>query len=269
MTSSAVAKLTEAQKRTGSLLSIGLEPCPEYQAPGLAADIDGYRAMMTSIITGTRGLCCAYKFNLAFFESLGVAGWELLFEIRELIPDDVLLIGDAKRSDIGTTAARYATALYDQLRCDSATVNPMMGTDSVEPFLEHADRLTFLLCLTSNPGAADFLSSTGLYRAIATKSNEWNSRGNVGLVVGATNPEQLAEIRSLSPQLPFLVPGVGAQGGSLERVVRDAAMAGDFSGLVIHVTRGILPKAEDEGELVDIIRAKTEAWNARVAEARG
>ncbi len=260
-------KLRAAQARTGSLLSIGLEPCPEYLAHGMTADVSGYKAFMRMIISATHDLTCAYKLNIAFFEALQKKGWELLYEIREMIPADTLIIADAKRSDIGSSAQRYAFAFYDQLQVDSITVNPLMGRDSVQPFLEYRDKLNFFLCLTSNPGASDFLMRNNLYRDIAQSFEEWNAAENCGLVVGATKPEYVSEIRALAPSLPFLIPGIGAQGGDIARVAENGRMCPDFSGMIFHVTRGILPARDEEGHPRDIIRRKAIEWRDRVNTA--
>lgn len=251
----ALDKLKTIQKETGNIISIGLEPSPDYLFHGLTASMTGYKAFLRTIINATCDRACAYKFNLAFFEALP-GGWDLMFEVRELIPSRCLVIADAKRSDIGTTAQRYASMLYDQLKADAATVNPLMGYDSVKPFLEYRDKLTFLLCLTSNPGADDFLLPNDLYKEIARKANDWSELNNVGLVVGATRPQYLREIREIAPKLPFLIPGIGAQGGNLEETLENAKMEGDFSGVIVHVTRGILPKDEKDQEPRDVIREK-------------
>jgi orotidine-5'-phosphate decarboxylase len=267
----AVNKLAEAIRRTGSQLSVGLEPCAAYLPAGFSPDVKGYERFLRTVIDATVGIVAAYKFNLAFFEALGPPGWELLFKIRRVLPDDVLIIADAKRGDIGTTAEHYARALYDELGADSATVNPLMGRDSAEPFLAHADKLTYFLVLTSNPGAQDFLIPGGLYRSIASGVSSWNSRGNCGAVVGATRPGRVAEIRGLMPEIPFLIPGIGAQGGDLEVVAREgrgsSASSRTQARLLFHVTRGVLPLKSDAGDASAIIRAKTGEWNSRVTAA--
>ncbi|CAN5402437.1 orotidine-5'-phosphate decarboxylase [soil metagenome] len=264
-----LAKLRVAQERTGSLLSVGLEPCPEYQPEGFAPDIEGYERFLRVIIAATAGKVSAYKFNLAFFEALGAPGMELLYKIRESIPDEALLIADAKRGDIGSTAKQYARALYDELGADATTLNPLMGFDSAEPFLERIDKLNFFLVLTSNPGARDFLLVDNLYLNIAAKVAQWNVAGNCGFVTGATRPEQLGELRRIAPNVPFLVPGIGAQGGDLDATIREGQFAGDaFSGIVLHVTRGILPAKDEHGDAGEIIARKTAEWNKRIAKGR-
>lgn len=257
-------KLKQAQLETGSLLCVGLEPCAEYQPPSVADNLQGYEEFLRLIVEATTGLVSAYKINLAFFESLGWEGLELLYALRETIPDNAFLIADGKRGDIGTTARHYAKAIFDQLGADAATVNPLMGKDSVEPFLAYGEKLNYLLTLTSNPGADDFLLPNDLYMTIARKAKEWDSRGNTGLVAGATRPDQLTAIKEVAP-LPMLIPGVGAQGGDLPAVL--AALKPQPGEALIHVTRGILPGTET-GDLQEIIQRKTRDWNERIRAAQ-
>ncbi|MCC6546960.1 orotate phosphoribosyltransferase [Candidatus Sumerlaeota bacterium] len=263
----AVEKLNDAQSRTGSLLSIGLEPAFDYLPDCYPQTIEGQAQFLSTIIRATSGFCCAYKFNLAFFEALGVRGASLLHSIREKLPSDVLVIADAKRGDIGSTAKQYARAIYEELNADSTTLNPLMGFDSAEPFLEHSDKLNYFLVATSNPGAADFLLAGDLYLRIAERVRDWNSRGNCGFVVGATRDSQIRAIRAIAPSIPFLVPGLGAQGGDLKVTLREGASEGGPTNLLLHVTRGILPARSEPGDIEEIIRQKTMSWNERVREA--
>ena len=178
-----------------------------------------------AIIEATSDLVCAYKPNLAFYESLGADGLEALKKTVEAVPPDIVIIGDAKRSDIGHSAAAYATGLFDYFGFDAATVNPYLGHDGVAPFLGYRDKGIFILCRTSNAGAADFqdlpiAGGEALFLRVARKAGEWNTHGNGGLVVGATYPEELRQVRELCPRMPILIPGVGAQGGDLEQAVR-------------------------------------------------
>lgn len=264
---SAREKLRRAQKETGSLLSVGLEPSAEYFQGGANPNLQEFEEFLSTIIEATRGIVCAYKVNLAFFEAHGWEGMELLYTLRETIPENALLIADAKRSDIGTTSRHYATALFGKLEADAVTVNPLMGRDSVEPFLEWSDRLTFLLALTSNPGAEDFLLRGDLFLEIARRAREWSRGDSLGFVAGATRGENLARLREAAGPVPFLVPGLGAQGGDLDEVFRQGAAPGDDPCLLLHLTRGILPAAGEPGNPEEIIRRKTEEWNARVASA--
>lgn len=202
------------------------------------------------LIAATSDLVCAYKPNLAFYEALGSDGFRVLRATRDLIPPDIPVIGDAKRGDVGNTARAYAAALFDQLGFDAVTVNPYLGGDALDPFFAYADRGVFVLCRTSNPGAASvqdlLISENGttrpLYEAIALWTRRWNVSGNAGLVVGATAPSELRRIRSLSPELPFLIPGIGAQGGDLAAAVdvhRETAPA------IISASRAILYASSD------------------------
>jgi orotidine-5'-phosphate decarboxylase len=213
-------KLLSAGRRNRSLLCIGLDPDVTLMPKTGLFDFN------KAIIDATTDLVCAYKPNLAFYEALGINGLKVLQQTVEYIPDFIPTIGDGKRGDIGNTAKAYAKALFESFGFDAATVNPYLGFDSIEPFLEYEGRGIFILCRTSNPGAADFQSlvdSRGipLYEAVARKAGEWNSRGNVGLVVGATCPDELKTVRKLCPQMPILIPGVGAQGGDLLSVVKN------------------------------------------------
>lgn len=177
------------------------------------------------IIESTAESAAAYKLNFAFYESQGSKGFETLFETVELIPKDILVIGDAKRGDIGNTSKMYAQSLFDEFGFDASTLNPYMGIDSIKPFLDYKEKLNFILALTSNPSAMDFekqkLSNGNfLYEEVVKKAVEWNSNNNCGLVFGATNAKELSDsVRSFS-NMPILLPGIGAQGGSLSEVVQ-------------------------------------------------
>jgi orotidine-5'-phosphate decarboxylase len=186
-----------------------------------------------AIIDATSDLVCAYKPNLAFYEALGTTGLSALEKTVTYIPDAIPVIGDAKRGDIGSTARAYARALFETLGFDAATVNPYMGYDSLEPFIEYREKGVFILCRTSNAGSVDFQDlvlsgkSAGveggerpLFEVVALRAREWNALGNVGLVVGATYPQELRRVRQLCPQMPLLIPGIGAQGGDPASAVR-------------------------------------------------
>jgi orotidine-5'-phosphate decarboxylase len=218
-------RLLQASRRNSSLLCLGLDPDPALMPE------TGIIEFNKAIIDFTSDLVCAYKPNLAFYEALGSEGLAALQETVKHVPDDIPVIGDAKRGDVGHTARAYARALFEILGFDAVTVNPFLGHDSIEPFTLYEDKGVFILCRTSNPGAGDFqdarcsagLESGGqqpLYRLVASKALEWNKRNNIGLVVGATRPQELREIRQLCPQMHLLIPGIGAQGGDLEWAVR-------------------------------------------------
>ena len=214
-------KLGEVSRENQSLLCVGLDPDPALMPAGI--DIFKFNK---AIIDATVDLVCAYKPNIAFYEALGNTGLDALKRTRDYVPERVPVIIDAKRGDIGNTAQAYATGLFDYYKCDAATVNPYLGYDSLEPFIRYRDRGVFVLCRTSNAGAADFQSlqfevkgrPRMLFEIVAEKVNEWNKYGNLGLVVGATYPEELKLIRQRYPEMPLLIPGVGAQGGDLARV---------------------------------------------------
>jgi len=213
-----IDKLLSASDANQSLLCIGLDPDPE-----LMPEMEVF-AFNKAIIDATRDLVCAYKPNLAFYEALGVEGIDALKRTIEYIPDDIPIIGDAKCGDVGNTAQFYARALFEVFGFDAATVNPYLGYDSVEPFLSYAERGVFILCKTSNMGAADFqslpFSGVPLFELVAGKARDWNRYGNIGLVVGATYPEELRRVRQICPEVPILIPGIGPQGGDLASAVR-------------------------------------------------
>ncbi|MCJ7670329.1 MAG: orotidine-5'-phosphate decarboxylase, partial [Dehalococcoidia bacterium] len=202
-----------------------------------------------AIIEATCDLVCAYKPNLAFYEALGTEGLAILEKTVKHIPGDIPVIGDAKRGDIGNTAKAYAKALFSVLGFDAATVNPYLGFDSIEPFINYQDKGVFILCRTSNKGAADFqnLCTNGLplYEAVAQKAQEWNIHGNIGLVVGATYPEELKKVRSLCPEMPLLIPGIGAQGGDLASAVGYGVDA-QGEKAIINVSRQILYASKEK-----------------------
>jgi orotidine 5'-phosphate decarboxylase subfamily 2 len=241
-------RLRAAMERSGSLLCVGLDPDASL---GSAQAVERF---CLDVLDATLDHCVAVKPNLAFFEQFGPDGLRVLLRVRERVPGDRVLLLDAKRGDIGSTAEAYARALYDVYGADAVTVNPLMGSDSVAPWLAHAEqgRGVFLLARTSNPGAADLLEQRlaggeAVYERIAGLAQQWDGgRGAVGLVVGATAPAAVAALRSLAPGLPFLLPGVGAQGGSLEDALAAGLDAAGF-GALVSVSRGIAGAAEGPG----------------------
>jgi len=215
-------KLLNATEKNKSLLCIGLDPDPELMPSKV-----GVFKFNKAIIDATSELVCAYKLNLAFYEALD-EGIDDLKRTIKYIPPDIPVIGDGKRGDIGNTARAYAKAIFITFGFDATTVNPYLGFDSVEPFIEYWDKGVFILCRTSNPGAVDFQSlpfktkrrRIPLFEIVALKAAQWNKQGNIGLVVGATYPEELKLIRQSHPDMPLLIPGIGAQGGDLASAVR-------------------------------------------------
>jgi orotidine-5'-phosphate decarboxylase len=219
-------KLLAAERENHSLLCVGLDPEPE-RLPEELRVLPVEKAIVQfcrAIIEATAPYASVFKPNLAFFEVLGPAGMVALQEVVRAIPAHIPVIADAKRGDIGNTARNYAAAIFETYGCDAVTVNPYLGYDAVEPFLEYRDRGVLLLCRTSNPSARDFQDlrvqeadgqARPLYEVVARHVQGWNEAGNCGLVVGATYPQELESIRAICPDLPILVPGIGAQGGDI------------------------------------------------------
>lgn len=259
-------RLRRAIVESGSLLCVGLDPdaatCPD------AATAERF---CRSLIEETAEVACAYKPNVAFFEQHGAAGWAVLERVCRNIPQGRLLVVDAKRGDVAATAAAYARALFDVLGADAVTVNPLLGHDSVVPFLGRPGRGAFLVARSSNPGAADFLEQPlahgrALYLAIAELAREWDPGGTVGLVVGATAPAAVAAVRRIAPGVPLLLPGVGPQGGDLVSAVA-AGMDADGGGLLVAVSRGVA--AAPEGPRLAARRLAERLGRARIAALAG
>jgi orotidine-5'-phosphate decarboxylase len=239
-------KLLAAARRNRSWLCVGLDIDPARVPPTLLDEPGWIETFNRGIVEATADLVCAYKPNLGFYEALGLDGWEGLRRTLADIPRHIPIILDAKRGDIASTADAYARAVFEVFGADAVTLSPYLGMDSLEPFLRYDGRGLLVLCKTSNPGSGDFQDLTveldgermPLYQVVARRVVEWKSRGDLGLVVGATYPEQLAEIRSLAPDLPILIPGVGAQSGSLEQAVR---LGSDHRGelAIVNVSRSI------------------------------
>lgn len=199
------------------------------------------------IIEATYKNAAAYKINFAFYERYGAKGFDSLLRTVNEIPNDILIIGDAKRGDIGNTSDLYAKAIFDHFGFDASTLHPLMGEDSLQPFLNYTDKINFLLALTSNNGANDFEklkldSGQFIYQRIIEKANQWNKNKNIGIVFGATQLRELKENINSFDDLYVLLPGVGAQGGSLEEVVREFGNVLNFNFL-INVSRGIIYKS--------------------------
>jgi len=227
-----VSRLLNASRRNRSLLCVGLDPDPA-RLP--VKDIFEFNK---AIIDATADLVCCYKPNLAFYEALGIRGLQALKKTVAYIPRDIPVIGDAKRGDIGNTAAAYAKALFEYYKFDAVTVNPYLGYDSVKPFLDYRNKGIFVLCRTSNSSACDFqdlVDNFGMkfYQTVALRAGDWNKGGNIGLVVGATYPEELKEIRKLCPGMPLLIPGIGAQAGDLELSVKYGVDAAKEMAIIV------------------------------------
>ena len=237
-------QLIDQIEKKKSFLCIGLDTDIKRIPKHLLKSDDPIFDFNKQIIDATSDLCVAYKPNLAFYESLGSKGLQSLEKTIDYIPDDIFTIADAKRGDIGNTSGLYARGFFEKMSFDSVTVAPYMGEDSVSPFLDYKNKWVILLALTSNKGSKDFqeLSIEGksdkLFEHVLLKSQKWGSVENLMYVVGATKAEKLREIRKLVPDHFLLVPGVGAQGGSLEEVAK-FGMNGDC-GLLVNSSRGII-----------------------------
>jgi len=260
---------------TGTVLCLGLDPDPSGLPEGFGRDLAGLERFAVLLLEAASPHAAAVKPNLAFFEAYGSAGLAALERLRATLPGDLPVIADAKRGDIGSTAARQAAALFDQIGADAVTVNPYLGAEAVGPLLERLDRFAYVLCRTSNPGAGELQDlevapdpATGapmerLHERVARLANGWGPGGTVGLVVGATAPDELARIR---------VPGVGAQGGAVEPVLEHgpatAAPAGTRpgGGLLVNVSRAIAGAAvgEGSGDPFERVRAAAAEWAERL-----
>jgi uridine monophosphate synthetase len=259
------SRLEERVRQSDSLLCVGLDP---HQAELSAPTVEAARRFCLRLVDATADLAAAYKPNIAFFEVFGAAGWRLLEQIIAGLPAGVPLILDAKRGDIASTAQAYAQAAFQTLHADAITLSPYLGHDSLTPFLADPERGVFLLCKTSNPGAGDlqdlpidrsaqgFAAATSrtVYETVALQAQKWNVSGNLGLVVGATQPAALQRVRFLAPDLWILAPGVGAQGGDLEAALR-LGLRADGMGLLVPVSRALSQAVDPRRVALDLRQA--------------
>jgi orotidine-5'-phosphate decarboxylase len=269
--------LHHAWQRNHSLVCVGLDPEPAKFPAHLRDAPDAVFAFCRAIVDATADLVCAYKPQIAHFAALRAEDTleRLIAHIHQAHPG-IPVILDAKRGDIGSTARHYATEAFERYRADAVTLNPYLGRDSIQPFLDRADKGVILLCHTSNPGAADLqdllVESTGgerlpLYQHLArTIARDWNGNGNCALVTGATWPEQLAQVRALVGDMPLLVPGIGAQGGDVEAVLRHGRTT-DGTGLIISSSRAILYAGNGE-DFAGAARQATETLRAQINHSR-
>lgn len=240
--------LIQQIRNSKSYLCVGLDTDIAKIPAFLLKEEDPVFEFNKQIIDATKAYCVAYKINTAFYEASGVKGWETMEKTVRYIPSTHFKIADAKRGDIGNTASQYARAFFETIPFDAITVAPYMGSDSVRPFLEYADKWTIVLGLTSNPGANDFeMLPAGdglLYEKVMQTAAEWGNPGNLMFVTGATQAEALGAIRKMFPNHFFLVPGIGAQGGSLKDV-SEKALNKDV-GLLVNVSRAIIYASQKE-----------------------
>lgn len=264
--------LTARAQSVSSCLCVGIDPhTADLEKLG---DVSGAGALAFGkrIVDATKHLAAAYKPNAAFFEALGPEGTDALRQLIDYIPDDIPVLLDNKRGDIGSTAAAYALAAYSALNAHAVTVNPYMGSDSISPFVSDPSKAAFVLCKTSNPSSTELQelsvadSSDALFERVAKlASTTWNSNNNVGLVVGATDVAALRRVRAAAPDLWILAPGIGAQGGNLEEAVT-AGLRSDGSGLLVPVSRGI-SRADDPRAAAEDLRSQLNAARDAVASA--
>ena len=247
------ARLRAEVERKQSHLCLGLDLDPARSSQLHDNSLESLIEASLAIVEETWDQVWGYKLNFAFFERFGARGYTWLEQLASEIGHRALIIGDAKRGDIGNSARNYAHVIFQHLNLDAATVNPYMGQDAVEPFIADPARGAFILCLTSNPGAEDFQrygDDRPLFLEVAAWAENLNDADNLGLVVGATHPTDLEDVRLAAPGLPFLIPGIGAQGGSLDAAL---AVSTPDTPSIINVSRGILYAGE--GTLDDILTA--------------
>ena len=283
-----LGRLAERSAATGTVLCLGIDPDPEALPDGFARDLRGVEAFARLLLEAAGPAAAAVKPNLAFFEAFGSGGLAALERLRAAVPAGVPVIMDAKRGDIGSTAARQAVALFDGLGADAVTVSPYLGEEAIAPLLARLDRFAYVLCRTSNPGAGELQGlvvgvddalddpAEPLWARVARRAQRWGPGGTVGLVVGATAPTELAAIRAIAPGLAFLVPGVGAQGGDEDAVLANGRATTEPAGgragggLLVNVSRGIAGAARGrvaDGAPVDLgdaIAAAAADWAGRL-----
>jgi orotidine-5'-phosphate decarboxylase len=259
-------KLDNAAAKNRSWLCVGLDPVLDKLPEGIARTPSGVVDFCQEIIKATSGVAAAYKPNIAFFEAFGADGWNMLADSIAVVPDHIPVILDAKRGDVGHTAKAYAEAYFGVLGVDAVTANPYLGRDAVEPFATWPGKAAIMLCLTSNPSAVEIqgmdVAGEPLYLRVARRIGEWD--GTYGLVVGATKAEMIGDVRAVSPETVFLIPGVGAQGGDLEKSVTLGARASG-GGALINASRAVIYAsngpdfAETAGVAAESVRAQIEA----------
>ncbi len=262
-------QLIELIRHRQSYLCVGLDTDISKIPAKLLTDTDPVFSFNKSVIDATQDLCVSYKINTAFYEAQGARGWESMEKTVRYIGNEHFIIADAKRGDIGNTSAQYAKAFFETIPFDAITVAPYMGEDSVSPFLQHENKWAIVLGLTSNSGAKDFelLEMTGgtekLYQQVLKTVSTWGNAGNLMFVIGATQADEFIHIRKLLPDHFFLVPGVGAQGGSL-REISEKAMNKDV-GLLVNVSRAII-YASSTGNFADAARQTAQLYQAEMKQ---
>jgi orotidine-5'-phosphate decarboxylase len=285
-------RLAARSAAVGSVLCLGIDPDPAGIPPAFGSGVAAIESFAGAILDAALPFAAAVKPNLAFFEAYGAAGWAALERVRARVPAEVPFIADAKRADISSTTARQVVGYFDGLGVDAVTISPYLGEEAIAAYLERPDRFAYVLCRTSNPGAAELqgqvvAARTGvrgredapaepLWARVARDVAAWGPGGTAGLVVGATAPDELRVARSIAPGLAFLVPGVGAQGGSIDAVLEAGpaatAPAGGRAGggLVVNVSRGIAAAAAEaasgttSADLTERVAEAARSWSARL-----
>jgi len=265
-------KLEKIVDKNDSLLCVGLD-IDRKKMPNFLfeSEKNPFYVFNKDIIDHTKDLVCSYKINMAFYETLGIEGYKLLEKTIKYVPKEIPIIIDGKRNDIGNTAQKYAEAMFKTLKADATTVNPYLGIDGIQPFLEYKNKCTFILCRTSNPSAKDIqdLKTNGkpLYQHIANKIKEWNTKENCGAIAGATYPDELKTIREiLGEDIPILIPGIGKQGGNIEKTVKYGTnQQGEMA--IINSSRSIIFAGSDE-KYIEKIRETAEKLKNEINKYR-
>jgi orotidine-5'-phosphate decarboxylase len=251
-----------------SFLCVGLDPDPQKMPKKWRNSRNHVVDFCKAIVEATSSSAVAYKLNIAFFEALGRKGWDILYETRALLPEDCFLIADAKRADIGNSSRMYARAFFEELTFDAITVAPYMGEDSIRPFLEYEDKWTILLGLTSNTGAENFQMSpdqdgSSLFERVLTMASRWGTPENLMFVAGATQTKYLQRVSEVVPEHFLLIPGVGAQGGSLADVANTCLT--DDIGILVNSTREII-YASDGDDFASLAATKAKSYQKEMCE---
>lgn len=281
MTATYLERLAARSAATKSVLCLGIDPDPRALPRGMPPLLGSVEEFAMLLVRAGSPYAAAVKANSAFFEAYGAAGMAVLERVRSAVPPDIPFILDVKRGDIGSSSERYAAAAYDALEADAVTASPYLGPDAIAPLLDRPDRFVYLLCRTSNPGAGTLQAlrvgadterghpEEALALRVARLAGGWQKHpGTLGLVVGATAPAELAEIRAVAPALPFLVPGVGSQGGDADAALKHGAATAEplrgtrGAGLLVNVSRGIASAALEADDPEAAITASAQRWSA-------
>jgi len=263
-------RLNEVCAKRNSLVCVGLDVDLKKIPQFILDKAEPQVFFSQAIIDATIEYAAAYKINTAFFEAYGAKGWEAMAKIVNYLPGDVIKIADAKRGDIGNTSKMYARAFFKEMNFDAITINPFLGGDAVAPFLEDEQKGAFILCHTTNKGAEDFQKfndgNKALYELVAEKVQQWNRKNNCGLVVGATYPDEMKHVRRLVPELPFLVPGLGAQEGDFDLATKYATTENGL-GAIFNFSRSIIYNSDGE-DFAELAGQRAKQMRAEINKLR-